>query len=242
MFINIFGSFHSQKNKNNQDFLFNSSKTKMVLDGCSMGDDFILSHTEVGSRLFATLFSQIEPEKRDNPDMFEKNVKYVFNKLLTLFDSKFGEQDKNKIETLIKFYSFTILVCFELDDGFVVKTMGDGYIITVNREGQVSYLKLDYDNSPPYYIYNCIKMDNVKNNIKYDTYRFSKENFLNVGVATDGISAFANEFSIPIPEISKMDTYLLNNDNLPEDRASVRITAMVNKNKTHFFDDTTLII
>lgn len=242
MLVNLCGNFHVQKNKNNQDYFFYNEKVKIAIDGCSLGDEFDSSNTEVGAKLFSSLFSQINPKLRDDPKMFEKNVYYIFSKLLNLFDSKFGETDKTKIEYLIKFFSFTIIACFELDDGFIVKTMGDGYIIMINKDNQISYFKLDYDNSPPYYIYNCIQMDNLNDKISFETYRFSKEHFNNIGVSTDGISIFASEFALPKSEILKIDKFLLNKDNLPEINANSRIVSTINKNKSIFFDDVTLII
>ncbi len=242
MLVNLRGYFHTQKNKNNQDYYYCNDKVKMILDGCSLGEDFDSSNTEVGSKLFATLFSNIDPKLRDDPGMFESNVKDIFEKMIALFGSHFGEERKEKVEQLIKFFSFTILACFELDDGFVVKTMGDGYIITINKLGNISYFKFDYDNSPPYYIYNCLKEEIVCKNIQFEVYRFSKEHFNNVGVATDGIGVFASEFSIPSVDIAKADKYLLNQDKLPEPNASSRISALIGKNKSNFYDDTTLIL
>ena len=134
MLVNLCGNFHMQKNKNNQDYFFKNEKVKIAIDGCSLGDEFDLSNTEVGAKLFSSLFSLIDPKLRDDPNMFEKNVYHVFSKLLNLFDSKFGETDNAKITQLIKFFSFTLIACFNLEDGFVVKTMGDGYIITINKD------------------------------------------------------------------------------------------------------------
>ena len=120
------GSDHKFANMNNHDFAFNLLNMKIVTDGCGSG-----KHSEVGTRLFGQLFARKSKEYFDKGESIcEENfieiVNSIFEKMLELCsDTSFIFQN----------YCFTILVCFELEDEFVVYSCGDGYIIKENEEG-----------------------------------------------------------------------------------------------------------
>ena len=66
--------------------------------------------------------------------------------------SKFTKEDVTPF--IVNNMLFTIIACFELEDKFVVKYIGDGYIITVNSDDMVSYIRLSYGKRPPYQLRN----------------------------------------------------------------------------------------
>ena len=140
------GSDHNFANMNNHDFAFNLLNMKIVMDGCGSG-----KHSEVGTRLFGQLFARKAKEYFDKGESIcEENfievVNSIFEKMLELC---------NDISFIFQNYCFTILVCFETEDEFVVYSCGDGYIIMENEEG-ISFDRLDDGEYPCYYIYNFI--------------------------------------------------------------------------------------
>ena len=240
--INSCGNLHVSKNKNNQDFYYRDSKVKVVLDGCSLGDEMESSNTEVGAKLFSFLFSQLDEKLRHDESLFEDNVKSIFDKMLGLFGVSGKVTDGKMISFLSSIFSFTILAAFELEEGFVVKTMGDGFIIMQNKKNDISYMRLEYeDNSPPYYIYNYLLPNGTVIDVKFETYRFSKDHFVNIGVASDGIAPFAIENNIKQADLLKIDRFLLNLDDKPMPNSANRILSMILQNKNEFHDDTTIV-
>ena len=175
------GSDHKFANMNNHDFAFNLLNMKIVTDGCGSG-----KHSEVGTRLFGQLFARKSKEYFDRGESIcEENfieiVNSIFKKMLELCsDTSFIFQN----------YCFTILVCFELEDEFVVYSCGDGYIIKENKEG-ILFDKLDDGEYPCYYIYNFIadksNLKEYKEGVNFKVTRFSKSKYFNVGVASDGL-------------------------------------------------------
>lgn len=175
------GSDHIFANKNNHDFMFNLLNMKIVLDGCGSGN-----HSEIGSKLFAQLFSRKVKEFYDkNIEVNETNfidiVNSVFYKMMSLCDDS---------HFILNNYCFTILVCFEMADEFVVFSCGDGYIIKESNEG-IEFEMLDDGEYPCYYVYNFITDKSIlkeyKDGVNFKVARFSKEDYINVGVATDGL-------------------------------------------------------
>lgn len=175
------GSDHKFANMNNHDFAFNLLNMKIVTDGCGSG-----KHSEVGTRIFGQLFARKSKEYFDKGESIcEENfieiVNSIFEKMLELCsDTSFIFQN----------YCFTILVCFELEDEFVVYSCGDGYIIKENEEG-IIFDKLDDGEYPCYYIYNFITdksaLKEYKEGVRFKVTRFSKSEYSNVGVASDGL-------------------------------------------------------
>lgn len=156
----------------------------LILDGCSEA-----KFSEAGTRLFAQIFATLEDY--DKLEFFEKNVKTVFNKMISFYKSFY--HDKESLQDFImNNLLFTIIACFKQEDKYVVKMFGDGYIISQNILGDVSYLRFDYGKQPPYFAYKyCYFENNPYLQYDFKTYEFSKKDFLNVGIATDGIFAIA---------------------------------------------------
>lgn len=178
------GSYHSKNNINNQDAFLVKGKLKAIFDGCSGG-----KNSEVGAKLFSQIFAM--QNDFDKVSAFEENVKKTFEKMLYVCGFKSKE---DVTEEMVKFifdnFCFTMFFCFEEAEGFVVKYLGDGTVITCNKEKQISYITLRYGSAPPYYIYNYIP-DKFKSDffdpLSFKTLRFPKEDFENVGVSSDGI-------------------------------------------------------
>lgn len=191
------GSDHIFGNKNNHDFAFNLLNMKVVMDGCGSG-----KHSEVGTRLFGQLFSRKVKEYFDKGESIcEENfieiVNNIFEKMLTLCDDT---------SFIFQNYCFTILVCFEFEDEFVVYSCGDGYIIKENDEG-ITFDKLDDGEYPCYYIYNFIEdkssLKEYKEGVEFKISRFSKAEYFNVGVASDGFRYSENLLDVEKAKLMK---------------------------------------
>ena len=77
------GNGHYLDGLNNQDFFFEEGNLKMITDGCSDG-----RFSEVGTRLFAQAFSQIDT--RLDINLFERNVEKAFMKVCSIAGNKSG--------------------------------------------------------------------------------------------------------------------------------------------------------
>lgn len=190
--VSKLGSDHRATNKNNQDFAFNLLNMKVVLDGCGSG-----KHSEVGVRLFAQLFS------RKVKEWVEAGQDVTYENFTEVVDSVFVNLLKvcNDYSFIFQNYCFTILICFELEDEFVVCSCGDGYIIT-QKGDIVEFIKLDDGEYPCYYIYNYIEdksqLTEYKEGVSFKCQHFSKEEYDNVGVASDGL-----RFSEKLPDFKE---------------------------------------
>lgn len=170
------GQDHFNKGINNQDFFIREGKMKVVMDGCSG-----TACSEVGTRLFAQFFSKLEG--RFDPERLEENVKATFTGISYPF-ARFGEESLKQF--LVDNMSFTIISCFEMEDKFIIKYLGDGYIITMDHSDLMSYIRLDYGKCPPYYVYNLVENELYSDKLSFKTMEFSKEDFKLVGIASDG--------------------------------------------------------
>ena len=159
---------------------------KVILDGCGEG-----KHSEVGVRLFAQLFAReckayADRGEEINENNFRLLVDIVFSKMLAICSD---------ISFLFQNYCFTILVCFEFENEFVVLSAGDGYIIKEDEKG-ITFDALDDGEYPAYYVYNFVQpksaLKEYKEGVSLKEHRYSKENFVNVGVASDGLRFFEN--------------------------------------------------
>ena len=184
--ISKMGSDHKFANKNNQDFTFNILNMKVVLDGCGEG-----KHSEVGARLFSQLFAReckayVDRGEEINENNFRLLVDIVFSKMLAICSD---------ISFLFQNYCFTILVCFEFENEFVVLSAGDGYIIKEDENG-ITFEALDDGEYPAYYVYNFVQpksaLKEYKEGVPFKVKRYSKEEVINVGVASDGLRFFEN--------------------------------------------------
>lgn len=177
------GNGHYMSGLNNQDFFYADKNLLLIMDGCSSG-----TFSEVGTRLFAQTFSQLE--NRFDPEKLEENVEAAFSKICSL--SKDASED-DLASFIVDNMLFTIIACFELKDRFIVKFIGDGYIITVNSEDLVSYIRLSYGKAPPYYAYNKIPAGTYDKKLEFKTFVFNKKDFKKVGIASDGFSPIAEK-------------------------------------------------
>lgn len=207
------GTEHSRCNVNNQDFAFSFMNLKAVSDGCGSG-----KHSEIGSHLFGQLlarevslfigyvntknavklFNYIKGgniqelaeslNKGEFPEeAFIGIVNAVFEKMLSIC---------NETAFIFENYCFTILACFEYENEFVVYSCGDGFIIKEDREG-ITFDKLDDGEYPAYYVYNWIDPSNLKDykkGVEFKVTRYCKTDYINVGVASDGLRFFDDLF------------------------------------------------
>lgn len=184
MVINLQGLRHYSENMNNQDFFVEKENMKLVLDGCSSA-----KFSELGTRLFCQLF--LTNNECNNVDKFEENVEKTFEKLIEQLRVWYPEQE-NLEDFIFNNLLFTILGCFKTEDEYIVKAFGDGFIVTQNILDQISYIRLSYGRTPPYYAYKYCDIENKSiKEYKFKTFYFKRKIFKKVGVSTDGISPIA---------------------------------------------------
>lgn len=216
MIISFQGVGHYTNGINNQDFGIESPNILLILDGCSD-----CRFSEVGTRLFAQLFSR--KEDYDNVELFEKNAKEVFEEMLEMMKPYYSNAEDFIMSNLL----FTIFACFKLEDKFVVKYFGDGYILTQNVADALSYIRLYYGKTPPYLAYKyCDSYKEAYDKFDFKTVEFSKEFFKNVGIGTDGIAPFAKRV------VTDADKYWFSSN-------VNAIKAVISYNRSQFFDDVT---
>lgn len=217
------GSDHGFANMNNHDFAFNLLNMKIVMDGCGSG-----KHSEVGTRMFGQLLA------RKAKEYFDKGEAICEENFVNVVDSIFGKMLELCGDTSFIFqnYCFTILVCFELEDEFVVYSCGDGYIIKENEDG-ISFDVLDDGEYPCYYVYNFItdkdSLVEYKEGVSFKVTRFSKKDYCNVGVASDGLRYSENLLDV---EKTKLMQFL-------HDGKGPQIEVLINRNnrKNEMFHD-----
>lgn len=221
--VSKLGSDHKFANKNNQDFSFNLLNMKIVSDGCGSG-----KHSEVGTHLFAQLFARkVKEFYNEGKIISEENIveviQNIFKKMLNLC---------NDINFIFENYCFTLLICFEFENEFVVYSCGDGYIIKETLEG-ITFEELDDGEYPCYYIYNFIEdkdtLTAYKNGVEFKVNRYSKEEYINVGVASDGLRFCENLLDLEKNKLMKF---------LHEGKGS-QIEMLINRNnnKNEMFHD-----
>ena len=220
MIITSQGTGHYEEGINNQDFGIEKGRMLLILDGCSDA-----KYAEVGTRLFGQLFSR--KEECENKDKFEDNVKEVFDELIGLAKKYYPKQKELEEKFIMENLLFTIIACFETNDEFIVKIFGDGYVITQNKYGLLSYLKYSYGGCPPYYAYKyCSNLKEFKE-YNFKEFKFDKKSFCNVSIGTDGVSPFVRG------NIPYIDDYIV----LKNGRA---ILETISNYKERFFDDVTV--
>lgn len=181
LFINKIGLEHALAWRNCQDYGFIQPHMKCVVDGCSEGD-----HSDIGATLFCQLFQKNE------------SIDETFAKLTELF----SDFDAIKHHLL-----FTILYVTEDDAFFTVHTAGDGVIIKQQWDDTLEYEVIDQDNRPSYYAYNYVPKDYLKKyqtGVAFETRCYSKTDYKNIGVATDGLM-----YLLGTPFQAEFERYLL---------------------------------
>ncbi len=215
------GNGHYLDGLNNQDFCYVEKNIKMLTDGCSEG-----KFSEVGTRLFTQCFSLLE--NRFDVNEFEKNVDETFKRIMTLITNK---DEKSISDFIINNMLFTILACFEFEDKFIVKYLGDGYIVTVNNADMVSYTRLSYGKTPPYYAYNFISTNTYSDKLQFKTFELSKNDFKKVGIASDGIMPLVEK---KVPE--DITPIILGKNTM------YTVEGIIKSNQLNFYDDVTILI
>ncbi len=219
---------HVFDNIPNQDNLLKIGNVKMVLDGCSKDENDNWLKSEVGVSMFTQLFEKLPDFMRRDPNLLEMCTNLIFERIISFFpDKKF----------ILNNFCFTILVVYELEDRFVVKYCGDGYIITQNKNKESPNM-LDYiflkseckDGYPRYYVYNYIPNILYKNGVYFNERVFFKTEYENVGIATDGLEYLLN---LEADIRKKFDENLIN------DKAG-RIRVQIARNFESIKDDITI--
>lgn len=221
MIISSQGFGHFTQGLNNQDFGIETPRMLLVLDGCSGA-----KYSEVGTRLFAQLF--LRREDFDNYEKFENNVKEVFDKLIDLVKSDYHSRDELEKDFIMENLLFTIIACFRTDDKYIVKLFGDGYIITQNIKGLVSYMRFSYGQCPPYFAYKYCSGAEFEqfNNYSFKTFEFDREIFKKVGIGSDGILPMAKG------DLKGIDNLLVSENN-------ILVEAAIRNQRQSFADDVT---
>lgn len=221
MIITSQGFGHFTEGLNNQDFGMETSRAILVLDGCSGA-----KYSEIGTRLFAQLLSR--KEEWDSAEKFEDNVKSVFDDIIEAMKKHYPEQEELEKEFIMENLLFTIIACFKTEDSYIVKMFGDGYVITKNKWGCISYLKFYYGKCPPYFAYKyCDLPETNFKDLGFKTFTFDRKVFPEVAIATDGIMPIARG------DIKQVDNQLATGC-----KAYVEMTLKTNKQS--FADDVTI--
>jgi len=222
MLITSQGFGHFTKGLNNQDFGIETLRMVLVLDGCSEA-----KYSEIGTRLFAQLF--LEKEECDKVEKFENNVRLLFEDIIGMMSNGYPSRKEFEERFIIENLLFTIIACFETEDQFIVKLFGDGYIITQNLRGLISYMKFSYGKCPPYFAYKYCSAEIYKkfHNYEFKTFLFDKTNFSKVFVATDGVLPFVKG------DIPGIDDYISKGD-------AFMIGSSIKSHRQSFGDDVTI--
>lgn len=229
MVINKMGDHHLLYGENNQDFAFQNDLIKCVCDGCGSG-----KHSEVGAKLFIYLYSRACQEKGNLNPMTTEDIDTIFHKLIDIFDGS--------PEALFNFMCFTILTVQEDEENFYVDYCGDGYIILENIDGSFEFVKIDNGEYPHYYVYKHMKPEDVKGiQVDFTRRAFSKDLYLNVGVASDGLR-FAIDEEEAVGDTFFFDLRKKEFLELLSKGSAVRINRWFNKNKAFLKDDLSVVI
>lgn len=220
MIINSQGFGHFTDGVNNQDFGIETPRMLLVLDGCSGA-----KYSEIGTRLFTQLF--LKKEDFDNLEKFEDNVKDVFDELIDMMKRFYRTNEELEKDFIMDNLLFTIIACFKTEGKYIVKLFGDGYIVTQNSSGLISYMKFSYGKFPPYFAYKyCSGMEEFQK-YHFKTFEFDMKVFPKVGIASDGILPFAKG------EIKGIDNLIANQN-------KYAIEAAIKVQRQSFQDDVTL--
>lgn len=215
MLINKIGTQHLDIGMNCQDYGVEKDGLKLVCDGCSEGE-----HSEVGAKTFCHL---IENESI----LCNGVIESIFGRLCNLFGQT--------ITTIKNFLCFTILCVQEDDENFRLIYCGDGYVILEDLEGNISFEELNDGEYPKYYAYNYCdpnKLKHYKDGVTMTEKLYSKTEYKNVGVASDGI-----RFILKTNDTELKSEFI----ELLKTGKAVKIKRFINRNQKLFKDDTTIV-
>ena len=168
-------------------------------------------------------------------EYYQKGESINESNFITVVDEIFQQMLKlcNESKFIFQNYCFTILVCFEFENEFVVYSCGDGYIIKESADDVITFEQLDDGEYPRYYVYNFIEdkscLVEYKDGVTFSVSRFSKEEYKNIGVATDGLRFYENLLDV---EKTKFMDFL-------HDGMGPKIEVLINRNnkKNEMFHD-----
>lgn len=242
MIINKIGKYHIDEGKNCQDAgasgYAESTSVKIVCDGCGS-----CPNSEVGANLFVDLFVNDEYFVDCNSSNIERKVDEIYNKFFSLYDVSGDKEMARRADFLYKYFIFTILVTTEHEDYFDVNYCGDGYIITQKHDNTIEFIELDNVSGggfTDFYVYNYFHAMNRYSDIdmKFRNMQFSKSEYKNVGVATDGLRFIVD--AERYTEIYNAEELLSEfKDLLIAGKASA-INRFINRNANMFKDDITI--
>ena len=224
MVINKIGQQHIDYGVNCQDYGIVNNSFKLVCDGCSEG-----KHSEVGAKTFCHLFEQSilnVPDEATHQEYVSELTRKIFNEYLLPAYGQTAESIKNHL-------CFTIMVVHEKTDSFVVSYCGDGYIIKQKQSGDILFEEITDGEYPKYFVYNYVDKEHLSNyvdGVDFTTVAFSKEEYSNIGIASDGL-----RFIDKNPENRGEFIELLKNNK------SVALKRLINKHQPIFKDDITII-
>lgn len=177
MIVNKIGFEHIFQGTNCQDSGVEFKNIKCVVDGCSGSTD-----SEVGAKLFCHLLTEMYTEKMDINDL----VKLIFDKLLMTFTND---------DSIDKYLLFTILILVEEENEFILYESGDGVVLKTDIENNIQYEIIEYNNYPPYFAYNYMNKENMKQykeQLELKKHIYSKSIYNNIGIASDGLNYLIN--------------------------------------------------
>ncbi|MDR2524079.1 MAG: protein phosphatase 2C domain-containing protein [Candidatus Nomurabacteria bacterium] len=216
------GSEHLYSDRNRQDMALALPGLKVVLDGCGSMD-----FSEVGAALFGQMLKQEYKDRAKlgrptiTPDNFADITWTIFHKMSYLMPT-----DYLKSQNL----SFTILACFEMPEEFVVMSCGDGFIVKQISDEIVAE-QLDDGEYPKYFVYNFIEdkaiLNAYREGVDFMLTRYAKQDFVNIGVATDGWRFVEN---LSVLERFSIDDFL-------KQGKKGKIGMLINRNIQVFKDD-----
>ena len=219
--VSKIGSDHGFQGVNRQDFGIIFNNVKLSLDGCSSG-----KFSEIGVGLFAQALS-----KRN--DITAATFDHVVYEEMRRLTEGLSFTDNDLFEN----FCFTILAAIETESEFVVFSCGDGYIFAITTENELEIIDVDcgYNNYPPYFVYNLMNpnsLSDYKDGVRFNVHHFSKDEYSNVGVGSDGYRFVEN---------------LDNIDRVKFNEAIVagkpgRVGQIINRCSSVFRDDITIVL
>ncbi len=206
--------------KVNQDYCVSTDNLAVVLDGCGSGE-----HSEIGAQRMGEAIRKNSKEITSGRKLLSTIVK-VFRDIFREGVNAKEFRDK---------YLFTLLVCIEKDENFEVHNAGDGYIITIDNNKNVKYIKINNNimveggNAPRYIAYDFIGGGMYKECAFLDIRFFPKSDYQSVYVATDGLRFILSD-RFPKQERKAFEKALI-------DRDEQSIREILKRNSKMIYDD-----
>jgi len=205
--------------------------TKVITDGCGS-----TSSPEVGCALFHYLLMKDSGRGwvTTEDERMTQWVRYAINKVF----STMLEMSKCDDDFIFNFGLFTILLVIETEKSWMVFTSGDGYIIALSNYNEIEFTELDSGIAyPKYWGYNWIRdktrLLDYRDGVELQVRKFSKSDYCNVGVASDGIRFILN---LPEHDIERQKFIQF----LKDDKCG-KIKMLINRNQALCKDDISIV-